>query len=90
MAKIYIDNAKYMEFIDDIATQMTEIAYKGKATLKVTDFIVGDTCNSDSYEGLFIFTEEAQDYYNERYDEVETMLNKTLNIHSNEHTDRDN
>ncbi len=23
MAKIYIDNAKYMEFIDDIATQIT-------------------------------------------------------------------
>ena len=29
-----------------------------------------------------MFQEEPQDYYNERYDEVETMLNRTLNIHS--------
>ena len=78
MAKIYIDNAKYMEFIDDIATQMTEIAYKG------------DPFMVKKHEGFTQFTDEAQDYYNERYDEVETMLNKTLNIYSNEHTDRDN
>ena len=78
MAKIYIDNGRYMEFIDDIATKMTEIAYKGDP------FIV----NKD--EGFTQFTDEAQDFYNERYDEVETMLNKTLNIHSNEHLNTDN
>ena len=77
MAKIYIDNAKYMEFIDDIATQMTEEKFKedcyywyGKDEHKMTD--------------------EAQDFYNEKYDEVETMLNKTLNIHSNVHLSTDN
>ena len=73
MAKIYIDSSSYMEFIDEIATQMTEIAYKGKATIEIKDGLSDDTC--------IVFTDEAQDYYNERYDEVETMLNKTLNIH---------
>ena len=76
MAKIYIDNARYMEFIDDIATQMTEIAYKGKATLEVRDGL------SDGI--AIVFTDEAQDYYNERYDEVEGMINKTLKVYSNE------
>ena len=82
MAKIYIDNAKYMEFIDDIATQMTEIAYKGKATLEVRDGL------SDGV--AIVFTDEAQDYYNDRYDDVETMLNKTINIYSNNELKNEN
>ena len=80
MAKIYIDNAKYMEFIDDIATQMTEIAFKEPYR---------ELKNDLDDDIRFMFTDEAQDYYNEKYDEVETMLNKTLNIHSNEHFDGD-
>jgi len=78
MAKIYIDNSRYMEFIDEIATQMTEIAYKG------------DTFMVKRGEGFTQFSDEAQDFYNERYDEVETMLNNTLNIHSNNELINDN
>ena len=74
MAKIFIDNSSYMQFVDDIATQMTEIAYKDKATIEIQDGL------SDGI--AVIFTDEAQDYYNERYDEVETMLKNTLNIHN--------
>ena len=81
MAKIYIDNAKYMEFIDDIATQIT-IQRFGEDTYAPSSEV--------GQEHVMMFQEDAQDFYNERYDEVETMLNKTLNIHSNEHTDRDN
>tara|TARA_Y100001973_G_C4955872_1_gene212542 strand:- start:104 stop:367 length:264 start_codon:yes stop_codon:yes gene_type:complete len=80
MAKIYIDNAKYMEFIDDIATQMTEIAYHGNATIEIKS----KTSEIKELNGsCVVFKDEAQDYYNEKYDEVETMLNKTLNINSN-------
>tara|TARA_R100000951_G_scaffold115843_1_gene125304 strand:+ start:403 stop:669 length:267 start_codon:yes stop_codon:yes gene_type:complete len=88
MAKIYIDNSRYMEFIDDIATQMTEIAYidgtdgSCVAYKEIDDGLSNEKC--------IVYTEDAQDYYNDRYDEVETMLNKTLNIHSNEHFDTDN
>ena len=78
MAKIYIDNAKYMEFIGEIATQLTELNFHE------------DTFEVQRGEGFIQFTDEAQDFYNERYDEVETMLNKTLNIHSNNELIKDN
>lgn len=78
MAKIYIDNSTFMEFVDDIATQMTEIAYKG------------DTFMVKRGEGFTQFSDEAQDFYNERYDEVETLVNNTLNIHSNNELINDN
>ena len=73
MAKIYIDNAKYMEFVSDIAHMMVE-----------QSFNIEDIWNDGVYH------DEAQEYFNNKYDEVETMLNKTLNIHSNEHFNTDN
>lgn len=69
MAKIYIDNAKVMEFVDTIATDYTTLNY-GADTWVETE---------DSLE----FSEEAQEYYTEVYDEVESMLNNILDIHSN-------
>ena len=85
MAKIHVNNSDYMEFIDEIATQLTEITYT------VND----ETCYKEVKDGLsdntcVVFTEEAQDFYNERYDEVETMLNRTLKVYSDEHTRSDN
>jgi hypothetical protein len=87
MAKIYIDNSRYMEFIDEIATKMVEIAYIDTdgsciAYKEIQDGLSDDTC--------IVFTDEAQDYYNERYDEVETLLINTLNIHSNNELINDN
>lgn len=77
MAKIYIDNAKYMEFIDEIATQLTELNFHDETFRSV---------QSDGDGGVeYRFTDDAQDFYNEKYDEVETILNRTLDIHSNEH-----
>jgi len=77
MAKIYVDNAKYMEFIDDIATQMTEISYHGNATIEIKS----KTSEVKEVNGsCVVFKDEAQDYYNEQYDWVETMLNSKLKI----------
>ena len=78
MAKIYIDNAKYMEFVSEIATQLTELNFHE------------DTFEVQRGEGFIQFTDEAQDFYNERYDEVETLLINTLNIHSNNELINDN
>ncbi len=75
MAEIYIDNAKYMEFIDDIATQIT-IQRFGEDTYTLSSEV--------GQEDVTMFQEDAQDFYNDQYDWVETMLNKTLNIYSNE------
>ena len=50
-----------MEFIDEIATQLTELNFH-ENTFRVTDV----------FKNLR-FTEEAQDFYNERYDEIENL-----------------
>jgi len=77
MTKIHINNSDYMEFIDDIATQMTEIAYHGNATIEIKS----KTSEVKEVNGsCVVFKDEAQDYYNERYDEVETTLNSKLKI----------
>ncbi len=77
MTKIHINNSDYMEFIDDIATQMTEIAYHGNATIEIKS----KTSEVKEINGsCVVFKDEAQDYYNERYDEVETTLNSKLKI----------
>ena len=55
-------NDKEMEFIDEIATQLTELNFHEN-----TFEVIGE-------KGINLkFTEEAQDFYNERYDEVESL-----------------
>ena len=73
---VYIDNSIFMEFVDDIATEMTELMFQDETTIEVRDGL------SDSM--VTIFTDDAQDYYNDKYDEVETMLNNTLRVYSDE------
>ena len=58
-----------MEFIDEIATQLTELNFHE------------DTFNMDVERNELGFTEEAQDFYNERYDEIESLyINLILQI----------
>ena len=82
MAKIYIDNSSYMEFIDEMATQIT-IQRFGEDTYEEVQDGLSDGMAT-------IFTDDAQDFYNEQYDWAETVLNNTLNIHSNVHLNTDN
>ena len=81
MAKIFIDNSRYMEFIDEIATQIT-IQRFGEDTYAPSSAV--------GQEHVMMFQEDAQDFYNEQYDWVETMLINTLNIHSNNELINDN
>ncbi len=83
MAKIYLDNSRYMEFIDEIATQMTEIIFLND-TFVAVDIEYSPEKDAKEY---YKFTEEAQDYYNEKYDEIETLLNNLLGVYSNNHSD---
>ena len=69
MAKIHLDNSNYMEFIDEIATQMTEIEFKEHTFIWEDD--------------IKFLSEEAENFYNEKYDEIEILLNGILNIYSN-------
>ena len=51
-----------MEFIHELATQITEMNF-GAETYE----------SKDSLEIIYGFTDEAQDYYNEMYDEYENL-----------------
>ena len=67
--KTYIDNHDFMEFVDELATQITEERY-------------GDEAYASRHTSIgYKFNEEAQDYYNERYDEIETMVNKIMGVY---------
>ena len=55
-----------MEFIDEIATQLTELNFHENTF----EFLAE---SEQSKENTVKFTDEAQDFYNERYDEVESL-----------------
>lgn len=74
MAKIYLQNEKVMEFIDELATQIT-IQRFGEDTYAPSSEV--------GQEHVMMLQEDAQDFYNEQYDWVETMLNTTLGVYSN-------
>ena len=66
--KIYIDNPIFMELVSELATQLTEGRY-------------GEQTYISSRE-VMQFTEEAQDHFNETYDEYEGLFNNIGNIYS--------
>ena len=63
----YIDNSLFLELVSEIAEQMTEAEFK-EQTHKV---------NSN---GDWVFQDDAQDYFNEKCDEIETMFNDVANM----------
>ena len=65
--KIYIDNSRLMELIDEIVTQITEAEFK-EQTSKLAE------------NGDWVLQEKAQDFYNEKYDEYENLFNNIANI----------
>lgn len=74
MSKIYIENSRFMEYIDELATQITEMNYGAETWVEE--------------EGVMRFTDEAQDFYNETYDEYETLTNNLLGVYSNTELDK--
>ena len=68
--KTYIDNSIFMELVSELATQLTEGRF-------------GEQSYISSRE-VMQFTEEAQDHFNETYDEYEGLFNNIANIYSDE------
>jgi hypothetical protein len=71
--KTYVDNSRFLQFISEMATQITEMNF-GQETYEERKIYEG------SYETHF--TNEAQDYYNEMYDEYEMMANNIMGVYS--------
>jgi hypothetical protein len=63
------NDSNVMEFLDEITTQMTELVFNEPYREIKSDL--------DNHI-RFIFTDEAQDFYNERYDEVETLFTNLI------------
>ena len=68
MKTIKIDNDKIIQFVCEIAQQITEQKF-GKYTYSY-----------NKVNGSFYYQEEAQEYFNTKYDEYESILIDMLNI----------
>ncbi len=74
MEKTHIKNHLFMEIIDELATRITEEKF-GEATWTEGNL-------EENQSDTMIFNEDAQDFYNETYDEYETLTNKMLGVYS--------
>jgi hypothetical protein len=77
VSKKYVDNSRFMEFIDEMATQITEMNF-GAETYKETIMLEG---TNKQYTQM-MFSEEANDFYMEMYDEYEAMANNIMGVYS--------
>ena len=73
MKKTYINNSYFMEFVDEIATQLTELNFHE------------ETFEMDNKTDELVFTPESLEFYNDRIDEVERMANKMMGVYSDNH-----
>jgi len=69
MAKHYIDNSRFIEGIAEITDQIVSAQF-------------GGSDKEDDGEGGTKYTEDAQDFFNEKYDEIEHIMNSVMGIHS--------
>jgi hypothetical protein len=68
--KTYVDNSYFIEFADEIATQLTELYFNE------------DTFELDEERDEMGFTEQSKKYHIERYFDTITMLNSIMGVHS--------
>lgn len=73
--KILVNNSKFLEFICEIATRITEEKFEENT------FVLSNT-NIISSDSDFVFSDEAQCFYNDTFCEFENLMNKSLNIYS--------
>tara|TARA_R100001086_G_scaffold222974_1_gene140584 strand:+ start:971 stop:1297 length:327 start_codon:yes stop_codon:yes gene_type:complete len=76
MSKHRIPHEKWMEFVSEIATQLTELNFQEDTF----DMNVERNEQGQTVHRIVRFTEDAQEFFNERYDEVETLLENMLDI----------
>jgi glutaredoxin 2 len=68
MDKVYIEDSKFSEVISKLAD---EIIYNQLGEEAYVNSVFGSE-----------YTEEAQDYFNDKFDELEAMFNDKWNVHS--------
>jgi len=76
-SKILVSDSRFLECVDELATQITEMKFGDGAYSLLSEI---GKIEENNYIDALAFSEEAQDYYNEMFDEYETLLNNTLNV----------
>ena len=69
--KLYLDNSKMLEYLCDTTEKVVYAKFGDSAVV-----------DDDEVEDGTKYTEEAQDFFNEQYDEIETILHTVLGVHS--------
>lgn len=70
--KILVSDSKFLECVDEMATQITELKFGKETYLELKNDL-------DNHVRMW-FTDKAQDFYNDKFDEYETLINNTLNV----------
>ena len=85
---IYVNNSRYMEFVSELADEITDLKFGGTNWVKIKD--TSDDIANNGLRTLpdgtaYALTDRAKEYYLQKYDDIEEALNNTLNIYSDEH-----
>lgn len=70
--KILVSDSKFLECVDEIATEITELKFGDETYQELKSDL-------DNHIRMW-FTDKAQDFYNDKFDEYETLINNTLNV----------
>ena len=69
-----VSDSKFLECVDEMATQITEMNFGEDTWVEEYGHGVWEE------QSVLVFSEEAQDFYNDKFDEYETLINNTLNV----------
>jgi len=72
--KVLVNDDKFLSCIDELATQITEMNFGDETWTEEDGHGVWEE------QSIQVFSEEAQDYYNEMFCEYEELINATLNV----------
>jgi hypothetical protein len=67
-----IDNSRLLECVCDIASMITNDKFGSRATKEIQDGLSDSTC--------IIWTDDAQDFYNDMFDEIEGIIINGLKL----------
>ena len=67
MEKIYIDDSRFVEFITDVTAKVVEAKFGSSAIQEPTD-------------GISSYTDEAQEFFDKTYDEIEELADTCMSL----------
>ena len=79
--KILVSDSKFLECVDEIAIQITEMNFGADTWVEAGGYMMGVTISGETIKpkGLKL-SKEAQEFYNDKFDEYEDLINNKLNV----------